>query len=306
MVTRTRFATKLAVSLGCTAAMLWASPVGADLDPDQVEVDTPVYHLEKIEARPAETWSYSFAWTGIPVGTVRVTSHTEPAAEDSGPRLFVKVSGATNSFIDFFWRYRLYARGSTLLEPFRPGQYYAEEIERSKRKFTKIVFTPDRGVYSRRQRGDDVSEYSFPAPNTYDMLSTVFMALSFDYELGDHFVFDTLTGASRYLVSVDVRAREPIMVLGSSVDAYRLLLDTRALTDPEDDRKHRQTDLWVSAAKPRRMLQAKSRTYVGSVSVKLESIAEPSPEDHPADISEVDSALAPAPPRRRPKILAPR
>ncbi len=242
------------------------------IDPGKVEVETPVYRPDAEQGRVDEVWHYGFSWSGIPVGKISIENRTLAADEEHGRRLAIRAWGRTNSFVDLLWRYRLNARGTIRLDPFGPAEFYAEEEERKKKKVTRIEFSKDGVLSSERRKGDRVAKYSFEAPNTYDIVSTVFLTLSFDYEIGQEYLFDVFTGTSRYLVPIKVEAREEVKAAGEMVDSYRLLVSTRPLTDPEDKGKHRQTELWVSAERPRRLLKSRSKTFIGAVYVSLESI----------------------------------
>ncbi|RMD83404.1 MAG: DUF3108 domain-containing protein, partial [Candidatus Dadabacteria bacterium] len=188
---RLHSANRWVVALALAAA---AAAVGARaaIPPSEVKVDLPHYDLAGRVDTVNERWVYRFAWSGFPVGSATVAAG-EVQAED-GRRLAVLVTGRTNRFIDLLWKYRLNARGSIRLDPFAPGDFLSEEIEKGKHKLTKIEFTKDRHVHSLRRKGDKVKEYEFDAPNTYDILSTVFLALNLDYEPGTVLKFDTLTG----------------------------------------------------------------------------------------------------------------
>lgn len=244
-----------------------AAVSGAKIPAADVVVETPVYEIPGGGHHPEETWVYDFTWTGVPVGQIQIAVGPDPEKPDTA--LGVHVSGKTNSFIDLLWKYRLNARGSILTDPFRPGQYHSEELERTKRKITDINFDMERRVTARRQKGDKITDVAFDGTNTYDIISTVFAALSFDYVVGRVYEFDALTGSSRYLVTVEPEAQETIKVAGREFSAWRLALDSKGLTDPDDDSKHSATHIWVSAERPRRLLAARSQLYVGAVHVRL-------------------------------------
>ncbi len=256
-----------AVALSALVLVVAGRAVGAKIEASQVQVDTPVYEIPGGARVHPETWVYDFTWGVVPVGSVEVAVGPEPEAADG--ELGVAAKGRTNSVIDLLWRYRLNARGTILTDPFRPGHYKAVELERSKRKETEIAFDAERQVRATRRKGDKLKEIAFDGRNTYDIISAVFAALSFDYEPGAAWEFDTLTGSSRYLVKVVADRRETIQAAEQSFDAWRLEVTAKGLTDPDDDGKHRTTHLWVSAERPRRLLAARSELYIGSVEVRL-------------------------------------
>jgi hypothetical protein len=262
-------------------ALLCLAPHGAAaaaIEPGEVQVSTPVYQLPADVEWPDERWDYHFSWSGIPVGTLSIEAGGQPAEDgdtdggDSGKRLTVHVLGTTNSVVDLLWKYRLDARGVVAVRPFSPREFIIDETERRKDKFTHIRFDADRNVHSIRRKNDKTREYRFAGGNTFDILSTVFLILNLDYVLGDEFYVDTFTGTSRYLVTVNVDAKEEQLAAGASVPAWRLSVHTHELTDPEKDGKHRETILWVSRDKPRRLLAARSKTFVGAIEVDLDAV----------------------------------
>jgi hypothetical protein len=233
---------KLLATLGAVLVLACVGRASAGDDkisPADVEVSVPVYEVDATLDREHERWNYSFSWSGIPVGEVYVESRLEREGPEAPVFVDVQIKGRTNDFLDFFWRYRLQSTGRIRVDPFSPDSFHSLE------------------------------------QNTHTIFSTIFIALELDHRIGNHYEFDVLTGASRYLITVDVAARETVMALGVPTDAWRLSVHTKALTDPEDDEKHTDTDLWVSAAKPRRLLHARSGTYVGAIYVDLVGIEHP-------------------------------
>jgi len=267
-----------AVALVVASALTLAASVAwTRMGPGDVQVSLPVYRPTNDVERIGERWHYRFTWSAIPVGAVTMSARTTDAT-DAGRVLEVGLRGRTNPFVDLFWRYRLDAEGTIRLDPFSPGEFESEESEQGKRKVTRIRFDRDERVHTYRRKGDRVTEYDFLAPNTHDMLSAVFLFLNLDYHTGDEFRVDALTGTARYLVTVRVEGREEIEVGGRNTPAVRLWVTTSELTDPdEDEANHRGTKIWVSDDRPRRLLKARSSTFIGAVTLELESVEEIAP-----------------------------
>ncbi len=276
---------------GLFAALALLIAVGfahADIDPGDVAITTPVYEPSPGAFAQNERWTLAFKWSGIPVGAVSV--ELRGAGTPGNPQLEVSVAGSTNSAVDLLWKYRLDAEGTINTAPFRPVRFTAKEQENRKHKLTRISFDEDGHVMSMRQKGDRKKEFDFVAPNMFDMLSSIFLVLNLDHEVGDEYYVDVLTGTSRYLITVDVEAREQLTFNGEVVDSFRLALDSEELTETEieKERKHRESRLWVSAERPRRMLKAKSATFVGSISGWLASVEPLSPVSDVAGVAPAD------------------
>jgi hypothetical protein len=255
----------------------------AKITPDVVEIDVPVYQIGEQVIEPVEEiWNFKFAWSGFPVGTISISGKS--GVGDTESLLGVNVDGRTNTFIDLLWRYRLTARGTIHLDPFAPRAFVIEENEKRRQKTTKIEFE-DGAVHSTKRKGEEFVEFNFEAPNTYDIISAVYLMMHLEYHVGREYSIDALTGTSRYLVSVEVEDREFVKVMGRMVEAYRLLIHTTDLTDPEDDLKHAGTYMWVSTAPPRRMLKAQAKTKWGSIYGELDSIFDSrAPADAPIEL----------------------
>ena len=253
------------------AVITGTAVVSASIPPGEITSTTPVYDLAGNVQTVNERWSYSFSWGAIPVGHVTISG--SELEIDGERRLGVHATGKTNSFIDLLWKYRLNAVGSIRLEPFGPGAFYSAEQERAKQKFTTIEFAPDQTIRSSRRKGDRLQEYEFKASNTFDFLSTTWLLLNLEYEIGQVYKVDTLTGTSRYLVNLEVADLDTIEAGGKQVQAYRLVATTSELTDPDEtEHKHRGTSIWVTAERPRRLLKAEAKTFWGAIHLQLTKI----------------------------------
>ncbi len=247
-----------------------ASVAAAGGDPAAVSITTPAYDPGAIPEHPHELHRFRFSWSGIPVGEIGIEVGED--RDESGRRLLaISASGRTHPVVDILWRYRMTASGYVRLEPFEPGRFEADEQENKRRKLTTIEFNDGR-VRSKRVKGDRTVTYDFEAPRAFDILATVAAALAMDYVVGDQYYFDVFTGSSRYLVTIEVEARETIAAAGPDRDSYRLGVTTKNLADPGKDAKHRATQLWVSAERPRRLLRARAKTFIGSVHADLAAI----------------------------------
>lgn len=291
---------RLAGALVLAIALLPAASAAKSLPPGDVEADAPKYEI----ATPTgpsirELWRYIFSWKGLPVGHLTIAG-TEVV--ENGERLMrVQVAGRTNSFIDLLWRYRLEAGGAMRLDPIAPATYYALETEESKQATTRIEYDKTRRVTTYRRKGEKIKEFEFEAPNTYEFLSTIWLLLNVEYEIGRMYRVDAVTGASRYQLDVGVEAREQVHIDGAPVDTFRLRATTTELTDPNNEiaKKHRETRLWVNTDWPRRLLRADVSTKWGTVRLELTGIEPITELPRPAELAE------PPPPPERTNNLRP-
>jgi hypothetical protein len=257
-------ATALA-TLAAGAALAATAPYVKHLD---VAVDTPVYTLPKDVPSPSGTHHYQLSWSGVPVARVRV----DMRESEAGPGVDVDIRGATHPALDWLWRYRFEGHGRVLTEPFAPGGFVVDECVNRDHERTEIRFREaGSGVRGIRLVRGRVKQYVFSSTNTFDLPSSVFLVLSLDYAEGGRFALDTFTGKSRYLVTIAVEGREPLVHGVQALDAWRLRVTTEELTDDDPEGRHRETTVWVSAERPRRLLRARSETFVGSIWLELVS-----------------------------------
>jgi hypothetical protein len=261
----------------------------ADLTPDEIDYTAPVYDIPSDIETLGERWRYKFYWNGLPVAKAKIEGRER--GEGADRELVVEMSAATNSVISLLWRYRLNAHGSIYVEPFRPGTFVAEENEKGREMATRIQFDDDGRVSSYRRKRDKEKLYEFAAPTTYEFMSTVYLLLNMEYELGRTYLIDTLTGNSRFLLTAEVQSIEPHEFGDEKVDAYRIYVTTKELTDPDGKRKHFGSDFWVSVDRPRRFLGSRTKTKWGAVKLKLVAVE---PLDEPLPPEQVESAPAPS------------
>jgi hypothetical protein len=232
----------------------------------EAEVDTPVYRLAGDLPVHAGEQYYRLHWSGFPVARVKLAMAPDPERGGVG----VEILGATHPVIDWLWRYRFEGRGLVRTDPFAPGGFVVDECENHKYQRTEIRFgEPDDGVRGIRLVRGRTKEYVFHSDNTFDIPSSVFLVLNLDYAPGARFALDTFTGKSRYLVRVEVQGRERVPLAGETYEAWRLRLQTEEITDDDPEGRHRETLVWVSSERPRQLLRASSRTFVGSIQLEL-------------------------------------
>jgi hypothetical protein len=237
-----------------------------------VAVDTPVYVLPKDLPVPSGRHDYQLSWAGIPVGRVQVDMRPAAAPDPgaSASAIEVDILGATHPAVDWLWRYRFDGHGRVLTDPFAPGGFVVDECENGDHQRTEIRFREEgsgvRGIRFVRGR---VKEYVFSSTNTFDLPSSVYLVLGLDYAEGARYALDAFTGKSRYLVTIAVDGREALAQGTRTLDAWRLRITTRELTDDDPEGRHRETLVWVSADRPRRLLRARSETFVGSIQLEL-------------------------------------
>jgi len=231
--------------------------------------------------QPPEKWTYSFSWWPfLRVGTAEITAVERVRATESPAgtvparqqrEIAVSIEGKTSRLLDAIWRYRIDAEAVVPLEPLRPGTLEMHEIIKKKPKHTRISYD-DGEFLTWRDRNGSIKETRIVAPGALDIVSTLYQLLNEDLDIGDRYVFETIAGRSRYDVRFEVLKNGRIKVASEKIDAIKLKVTGADLTDPEDTRKHRKTMIWVSAERPRRLLQVVTGLWIGTVKVRLRAV----------------------------------
>ncbi|MBT8442603.1 MAG: DUF3108 domain-containing protein [Gammaproteobacteria bacterium] len=238
-----------------------------------------------------EKWTYSFAWWPfLRVGSAEITAMEREGPMDDNPALrstreiAISIAGKTNRLLDAIWRYRITADAVVPLEPLRPGVLDIHESIKLKPKHTKITYE-DGEFYTWRNKGGAIKETRIDAPHALGIFSTFYTLFDEELNVGDRHEFETIVGRSRYDVQFEVLGNDRIKIEGKKHAAIKLNVTGADLTDPEDTSKHRKTTIWVSAEKPRRLLQAVTRIWIGTVKIRLRTIE---PLDLPEQVAVVD------------------
>ncbi len=213
---------------------------------------------------------YRVAWNGIPAASGRVT--ITPGDAGGAESLVVEASAATNAFVSLFWSFRGKLHTTMLGDGPTPRSFdYRREIGRTSHA-TTIDFdgTRARGVYV---HGEHRRELDLVA-DVLDPVTAVFRARGSDAGPGDALWYDVWTGEVRYMVRLDIEAREPIEVPAGRFAALRIVPHLwRIEGRPAPDTRLRRATIWVTDDPRHIPLRIESKVFVGAVRVDLVDFA---------------------------------
>lgn len=263
---------------GLSFLVLWAvisavfSPVGVAADeyiePDQVKISTPVYVPSSADFKPRlGEYLYTVGWQGIPAADAILK------VEREGLVYKITAKMKTYRLIDVFYRLRTTAIGKISAIDFSPISFTMDHREKSRIKNVLVDFGPDGNIYARReQKGKGSEEITFHSDNyTLDPFAAAFIARGVDWSDGQTKLFDTFNGKSRYLIKLTPERKEKMEINGEVRDVWVISPAVNNLSKPEQDKKLRDADIYLTADSQREIVKIRSSVFVGSVTTSLES-----------------------------------
>jgi Protein of unknown function (DUF3108) len=246
--------------------------------PDAVHVTTPTYHPEFSDFKQSlGTYNYTTSWEGIPAASLSAN------VEQNGLQYRVVVTAKTYKMIDIVYKLRYRAEGVMSAVDFYPIKNTVEHKENSRDRYTEINFLPDGEVEAIRidRKKDETKTLKFE-PNNFmlDPFSAAFLARTLNWEKGAVKQFDTFNGKSRYLITLTAEDKVQMEINNEMRDVWVIVPVVKNLTYPEQTKKLRRAEIYVTADKYRDILKIVSSVFIGSVTTKLDSF-EPSDKPEP-------------------------
>lgn len=208
---------------------------------------------------------YRVAWNGIPAGSGVVSI---AAGNDAGrDTVAVSAQASTNAFVSLFWSFRGALETTMLADGPAPLRFDYRRDLNGRPHATTIDFdgAHAHGVYehSGERREADLFD-------VVDPVTAVFRARASDARPGDALWHDVWTGEVRYLVRLDIVARETVEVPAGRFAALRVVPHLwRIEGRPAPDTRLRRATIWVTDDAQHVPLRIRSKVFVGSVSVDL-------------------------------------
>jgi len=221
---------------------------------------------------------YKASWNGIPVASAEIL--TRPLWLDGEKFYQVRIQAKTWKVLDLIWKMRDSVEAVFDARTFLPVRYNFSQKENKRRAETEASFDRQARKWTvRRRRGEDIKEFEFVSPDTFDPVSAGYLLRSVNFKIGDQLALNLFGGHNRYRVILRVAARETIDMDSGAVDAFRIearlikqgRLAAQIAVDGADDRRSadRQGTVWIAADDSRALLRASSQVWVGSVYLEL-------------------------------------
>ncbi len=260
---------KLCLALVLLAFLLSAPHALAEfIEPGEVSVNTEKYAPGETNFARG-TYVYDVTWQGLPVATAKVQVEENRFAADS--LLRVEASAKTAKLIDLFYKMRFHSESFFNSSSLRPLSFSSVQKENSKEKVHRVRFASGGQIQSEYVRnGVQKNHRVFHSDNlTLDPISAAFVARSLPIEIGTKKDFDVYNGKHRYLISMEVAARENIEIEGKTYDAFKVIPSVKKLTDTKGETRLKSAYIWISADENREVLALDSKVLVGRVKARL-------------------------------------
>jgi hypothetical protein len=233
-----------------------------------VKEQPPHYQPRYVPFENGEHASYQASWNGIPVATADV--RTSPLFIEGKKAFKVDVQARTMRVLDLIWKMRDSIQsvfdGGTL----SPKSYVFQQRENSRSTDTHALYNPAEKKWTvSRRKGKKTSRFEINSGNTFDPITATYLMRTLDFKVGDQLRFHVFGGKSRYLLTLNVAARETVTTKAGTFDAYRIIPSALNLNSDGYAEKMREAVVWISADSRRLPVKLQSRVIIGHVYLEL-------------------------------------
>lgn len=231
----------------------------------------PVYRPRFHPFEAGEKALYRAHWNGlISVATAAIT--VTPTVVNGKKAFHVKVQAKSSKVLDLFWKMRDTITSTFGAKAFAPSRFTFRQRENSKAVDTEALYSESdkRWTVNRQERGGKTKFYEFDSSNTLDPITTVYLARSIDFKVGDRLYFKVFGGKYQYLLELRVDSKEPVsMPSGKTVEAYKIIPYIQNITKNGYANRFNEATIWISADERRLPIKLSSKIYVGSIYLEL-------------------------------------
>ena len=211
---------------------------------------------------------YEASWFGIPMASAEI--ELKPVVLDGKKFYQVTVQAQSWRYLDLIFKMRDTVESLFDAETLHPRRFFFRQRENRKMiDTTAVVDSATNKWVVHRQEGKKPKNFEFVSPYTLDPISASYLSRSLDFKVGDRLRLEVFGGKSRYLVTLDVVARERIWVRKSEIDAYKIVPQLSDLSRTGYASRMRQATVWISADEKRTPLRVVSQVFIGSLNIEM-------------------------------------
>jgi hypothetical protein len=236
--------------------------------PAFVTEQPPRYQPRFIPFEKGEYASYQASWNGIPVATADV--RTSPLFLDGKKAFQVDVQARTMRVLDLVWKMRDSIQSVFDAGTLSPKSYVFQQRENSRSTDTHALYDAAEKKWTvSRRKGKKTSRFEIDSGNTFDPITATYLMRSIDFKVGDQLRFHVFGGKSRYLLTLNVAARERVATKAGTFDAYRIIPSAQNLNSDGYAERMREAVVWISADSRRLPVKLQSKVFIGHVYLEL-------------------------------------
>lgn len=247
-----------------------ADPLVAAAQPEQDDAAAVATGVE-FQPRLGE-FHYDIHW-----GIKRVASGVISVGRDSD-HYVLKLHKKTTDAIDLVYRVRY--RGETRLkvEDLSPDHSILSEEVKKKKKVQDARYDPDTGAVnvvetrSKRKKsgGNKVKEYELQSDiGIFDAFTAIFLARSFDWQLGESHQFSVFIGQKEYDVSLDCIDKVKMDLTIGKIPVWVIRPTVIKRAAGKESSGGENTLMYLSADESKDLIKIKTKLGIGSVELRL-------------------------------------
>jgi hypothetical protein len=211
---------------------------------------------------------YHASWLGVPVATASI--EMRPTTLDGKKFYQATVKTETSQGLDMIFKMRDRIESTFDAETLHPRRFSFVQRENKKANDTNAEVDPVTHKWTvQRKEGKKRKDFEFESPYALDTVSAVYLARSLDFKVGDTFRLEVFGGKSRYLVTLDVVAKERVTVRRKEYEAYKIIPKVADLSKTGYAKRVRQATAWITADEKRLPIKMSSQVFIGSVNIEL-------------------------------------
>jgi len=211
---------------------------------------------------------YQASWLGIPVASAEI--EMRPVVLDGKKFYQVTVQAQSWRYLDLIFKMRDTVESLFDADTLHPRRFFFRQRENRKRiDTTAVVDSAANRWVVHRWEGKKLKNFEFVSPYTLDPISASYLSRSLDFKVGDRLRLEVFGGKSRYLVTLDVVARERIWAGKGEIEAYKIVPQLSDLSRTGYAGRVRQATVWISADEKRTPLKIVSQVFIGSISIEI-------------------------------------
>lgn len=236
--------------------------------PALITEQPPQYQPRHVPFENGEYASYQASWNGIPVATADV--RTSPLFLDGKKAFQVDVQARTMRVLDLVWKMRDSIQSVFDAGTLSPKSYVFQQRENSRSTDTHALYNPDEKKWTvSRRKGKKTSRFEINSGTTFDPITATYLMRSLDFKVGDQLRFHVFGGKSRYLLTLNIAAREMVTTKAGTFEAFRIVPRTQNLNSDGYAERMREAIVWISADSRRLPVKLQSKVFIGHVYLEL-------------------------------------